>query len=195
MREYRIRGAEPEDVPAMLELYRPYVEGSVATFEYEVPSLEEFAGRVEHVTRQFPWLVCEAEGRVAGYAYASGFHTRQAYQWACELSVYVEMGEHRRGVGSALYCTLLRLLKRQGYYQAYAVITVPNEESQAFHQRFGFEQVGYLPQCGFKLGQWCGIEYQLLRLREPSVPAQAPLPVSAVPEEAFRRICGMAWNR
>ena len=99
-----------KDIPAVLEIYRPYIETSVVTFEYEAPSLLEFTERVHAIQQEFPWLVCEIGGEVIGYAYASHYHDRAAYFWDCELSVYVKQGVRRQGVGTALNQELLPLL-------------------------------------------------------------------------------------
>lgn len=165
-----------KDIPAVLEIYRPYIETSVVTFEYEVPSLLEFTKRVHAIQQEFPWLVCEIGGEVIGYAYASHYHDRAAYFWDCELSVYVKQGVRRQGVGTALYQALLPLLKAQGYYQAYAVIAAPNPQSQLFHQKLGFRSLGIHPKVGFKFGEWRDLDFQVLELREKNQPAQFPVP-------------------
>lgn len=187
-----IRMIRAEDIPAVLEIYRPYIESTVITFEYEVPGLPEFAERVSDTLRQFPWLICEINGQVAGYAYASSFHERSAYAWDCELSVYVGQEFGRSGIGSALYRALLPILRAQGYYQAYAVIAVPNEESQSFHHRFGFQPVGCHPKSGYKFNRWCDVEYQALVLHKFDTPERPPCSIRELPEEKIRSFCNAA---
>ena len=109
-----IRTACPEDAEALLEIYAPYVRETAVTFEYEVPPLEEFRGRIEHVLSRYPYLAAEEDGRIVGYAYLSAFHPRAAYGWCAEPSVYVEMGQRGRGIGRRLY----EELERRSYPRA-----------------------------------------------------------------------------
>lgn len=138
----------------MRAIYAPIVEASAITFEYQVPGVEEFAGRIEAVTQHYPWLVAESNGRIAGYAYAGKFRERAAYQWCCESSVYIHPEYQRQGLARKLYDTLFGLLKEQGMINVYAVITLPNRESVALHSSMGFVETGILHKAGFKLGAW-----------------------------------------
>lgn len=164
----QIRLARPEDCGALLAIYAPYVTGSAVTFEYTVPDRESFCSRIQATLEQFPWLVCEIGGKIAGYAYASPFQKRAAYQWDAELSVYVSPSFHRQGVAGALYNTLLPLLEMQGYYNLYALITLPNPASIGFHQSYGFETAGIYHGTGFKFGKWHDMAVLEKRLRDPS---------------------------
>ena len=85
----RIRLATPADAPALLDVYAPYVRQTAITFEYDVPSVEEFTARIEQTLTRYPYLIAEVDGAVAGYAYASPFHARAAYGWDTELSIYL----------------------------------------------------------------------------------------------------------
>ena len=97
----RIRMAGLEDAAALLAIYAPYVRETAITFEYDVPSEKEFAGRIAHTLEKFPYLVAENDGEIVGYAYAGAFHPRAAYQWCAEMSVYVKRDARRMGVGRA----------------------------------------------------------------------------------------------
>lgn len=154
MEQWNIRAARPEDGPALLEIYRPYVEHTAVTFEYAVPSPEEFTNRVRHVLEGYPYLAAEREGELLGYAYASPFKGRAAYDWAVETSIYVRQGAHGRGVGRALYEALEGALKRQHVQNLNACIAYPNPESIAFHERLGYQTVAHFHKCGFKQGVW-----------------------------------------
>ena len=138
--EITVRFARKEDAPDLLAIYAPYVLETPVSFEYDVPSVEEFARRIETISAQFPYLVCEIDGTIAGYVYAGPYHERAAYGWDCELTAYVSKGYHRRGIASSLYSTLIRMVRAQGYYNAYALIAIPNPESVAFHKAMGFVQ-------------------------------------------------------
>lgn len=149
-----IRPAKKGDLEAMLAIYAPYVTDTAVTFEYEIPSKDEFAHRLEKVTAFYPWLVCEEEGKVIGYAYAATFHERKAFQWDAELSIYLGEEAHRKGIGRSLYEALFQILKEQGIYTLYAHITYPNDSSVAFHEAMGFEKMAHFKKTGYKLGRW-----------------------------------------
>jgi phosphinothricin acetyltransferase len=117
---------------------------------------------------RFPWLVCEIDGLVAGYAYSSPHRDRAAYQWSADVSVYVRSDRHRSGVARALYTTLFEALDLLGYYKVYAGITLPNPPSIGLHKAFGFQEVGVYKGVGFKLGQWQDVAWFERTLRPPT---------------------------
>ncbi len=150
----QIRLAQPADAAGICAIYAPIVKTSAITFEYQVPGVEEFAGRIESVMQQYPWLVAESDDKIAGYAYAGKFRERAAYQWCCESSVYIHPDFQRQGLARKLYEMLFGLLQQQGMINVYAVITLPNRESVALHSSMGFIETGTLHKAGFKLGAW-----------------------------------------
>jgi len=115
------------------------------------------ARRIESTRSTHPWLVCTLDGAVAGYAYASRFASRTAYQWVVEVSAYVGADHHRRGVGRALYESLLAVSSRQGFVEAYAGIALPNEASVGFHESMGFAHHTTYPAVGYKFGDWLDV--------------------------------------
>lgn len=149
-----LRFATPEDAPRLISIYAPYILNTCITYEYTVPSVEEFAERIRSISSKMPYLLYESDGDILGYAYAAPHMTRAAYQWDAELSIYMNEQHHRSGIGTMLYKTLIALLKEQGYYNLYALISVPNDRSIGFHRSLGFEQVGVYPHTGYKLGRW-----------------------------------------
>ena len=156
-----IRAAVPDDSGALLSIYRPYVERTAITFEYEVPSEEEFARRIRHTLKRYPYLIAETDGQILGYAYAGPFHERPAYDWAVETSIYVDMDRRRTGVGKHLYCALERILTAQNILNLNACIAWPETEdeyltrnSADFHLHLGYRLVGEFHQCGYKFGRW-----------------------------------------
>ena len=149
-----IRTASVSDAPALLSIYAPYVEKTAVTFEYTVPSPEEFQTRVAHTLDRYPYLVAERNREIIGYAYASAFKERAAYDWAVETSVYVSEDARRTGAGSILYEALENYLKRQNVINVNACIAYPNPGSIAFHEKYGYRTVGHFTKCGYKLGQW-----------------------------------------
>jgi phosphinothricin acetyltransferase len=177
----RIRTATPGDAAALLAIYAPFVETSAVTFEYTVPPVAEFAERVRSVTARWPWLVLERAGRVAGYAYATSWRARAAYQWAVETTVYVDAPDRRQGVGRALYRALLTCLRVQGYRLALGAITLPNPESVALHEALGFRRAGVHRACGYKRGAWHDVGFWEVELApRADVDPPAPTPASAL---------------
>ena len=177
----RIRLASPEDAAAIRSIYAPYVEETPISFELEVPTTAEVEERIATTLERYPWIVCETdEGDVLGYASASSLRSRRAYDWAVELSVYVDDGVHGSGLGSALYTSLLATLTEQGFYDAYAAITIPNPASEALHERMGFERVGRFPNVGYKGGEWHDVQWWHRQLASrPSEPDE-PTPLAAL---------------
>jgi L-amino acid N-acyltransferase YncA len=161
-----IRIATEADAPALLAIYRPYVENTAVSFETTVPSVEEFAGRIRKAVTAWVWLVAESEGECAGYAYGSSHRERTAYRWSVETSAYVREDYQRQGVGRALYVQLLEELKQRGFCNAYAGITLPNVASVALHRSAGFEPVGVFRAVGRKFGAWHDVAWFQLRLRD-----------------------------
>ena len=149
-----IRLAKPSDARSLLDIYAPYVENTAITFEYEVPTIEDFAIRIEKTLEKYPYLVAEEDGVVLGYAYASTYYARAAYDWAVELSVYVSQDARGKGVGSKLYDALEEMLEQMGYIHFLACISLPNEASLALHRKRGYQQVAHFPKIGYKFECW-----------------------------------------
>ncbi|HET9094513.1 MAG TPA: GNAT family N-acetyltransferase [Solirubrobacteraceae bacterium] len=150
----RIRHATPEDAAGCLEIYAPFADATAVSFEARAPTPEAFAQRIVRVSRTHAFLVAEHDGSVTGFAYAGVHRERDAYRWACEVSVYLAAQARGRGLGRALYGTLLDLLERQGYRVALAGVSLPNEASERLHRSLGFEPVGVYRRIGWKAGAW-----------------------------------------
>jgi L-amino acid N-acyltransferase YncA len=150
----KVRAATQEDAAAGAEIYAPYVTDTAISFETEPPSAEEMARRIAASSQAHAWLVLEDGGRVVGYAYGGPFHRRPAYRWACEVSVYLEMGRRRTGAGRLLYEELLARLTDRGFRMALAGMTLPNDASVGLHRAMGFEPAGTYRRIGFKHGRW-----------------------------------------
>ncbi|AEH35939.1 GNAT family N-acetyltransferase [Halopiger xanaduensis] len=150
----RIRVATPDDAAAVRDIYAPFCESTAVTFEETPPTAAEVAERIESTLEEYPWLVCEIDGEVAGYAYAHRLRERRAYDWVVELSIYVAEDARQSGVGRALYESLFAVLERQGIRDAYAVTTLPNPETVGFHEKMGFERVGDFPAVGYTEDEW-----------------------------------------
>lgn len=156
-----IRAVREEDAEQLLEIYRFYVENTAITFEYEVPSKEEFRERIQHTLEKYPYLVEERDGRIAGYVYAGPFKSRAAYDWAVETSIYVDHSIHEKGCGRSLYEALEKILLLQGIRNAEACIAAPRGEdpflsdnSIGFHRHMGYRMVGRFEKCAYKFNRW-----------------------------------------
>ncbi len=169
-----IRIATENDLPAMLAIYRPYVENTTHSFEYDAPCLRTFTQRFYDHIAQFPWLVWEEEGRVLGYAYAGAPWERAGYRWCAETSIYLAPEVQGRGVGRLLYARLEEILKKQGYRMVYAVVTGENTGSVAFHERLGYRKTAVFQNCGFKHGRWLDVVWLEKELREDFAPSGFP---------------------
>jgi len=174
-----IRLATSADAEAILAIYRPIVRDTVISFELEAPDAAEIARRVEGTLAKYPWLVYEDRQGVAGYAYASEHRERLAYQWSVDVSCYVHERARRRGIGKSLYEALKRVLRAQGFCNAFAGIALPNAASVGLHEAVGFVALGKYRNVGFKLGAWRDSVWMQCALGE--LPAN-PLPPARLPE-------------
>lgn len=153
MAEMEIRFAAEEDARALLEIYGQYIDTPI-TFEYTLPTAEEFAGRIREITAFYPYLVCVDEGKITGYAYAHRQKERAAYQWNAELSVYLDKNHCFQGLGRKMYGLLMELLKLQGIKTVYGVVTSPNAASEGLHEAMRFRRQGLFRNTGYKNGAW-----------------------------------------
>ena len=155
------RTAAPADAKALLAIYTPYVEQTAITFEYDVPTLEEFKSRIQTTLQKFPYIIAEEDSKILGYAYASPFKERAAYGWSVETSIYVKQDERQKGIGRILYDRLEEILKKQGILNVNACIGYPQiedeyltQDSVRFHEKLGYSMVGTFHKCGYKFGRW-----------------------------------------
>jgi len=189
----RIRFAGKEDAAAILRIYEAYIKNTRVTFEIDVPTVPEFEARMERITAQFPWLVCEVNGEIAGYAYGSRHGERAAYRWSADLSVYIDEKFHRRGIATALYRGVTELLRRQGYFTVYAGVSTPNPKSEAFHEALGFRNLGEFKNVGYKLGAWCGVAWYELPLADYVAEPKEPCAIGILTErEAWEDVLAEA---
>ena len=178
-----LRFARESDAAALLGIYAQYIDTSV-TFEYELPDEAEFAARIRDTLLTYPYLVCEEDGRIIGYSYAHRYRERAAYGWCTELSIYVDRTCHGKGVGRALYVALEKMLLLQGVHSTYAIVTQPNEKSDAFHTAMGFTAVGRQTKVGYKAGAWhdiCIFEKLIAPFDTPPAPL---IPITQLKEKA-----------
>ncbi len=179
-----IRLALQDDAEQVAAIYAPIVSDTAISFEVEPPSADLMRQRIVETLPHWPWLVCAADGAVLGYAYAARHRVRAAYGWSVDVSVYIHERHRRSGVGGGLYRSLLEILRRQGFYNAYAGITLPNAASVGLHEAMGFEPVGVYRHVGYKLGAWHDVGWWQLSLRSRAAPAGPPAALEDVQASA-----------
>ena len=178
-----IRMATEDDAEELLKIYSYYVTETAVTYEEETPSVEEFRNRIRTIRSSFPYYVAEKDGRILGYAYASKFRTRAAYRWNSEFSIYVDKDVHRLGIGSLLLDAVEETLKRQGFFNLYAIVSASQKQSKyipgeslPFHLKHGFAEEGCLSKVGVKFGEWFDTVYLVKRLKENTNNPSEPQP-------------------
>ncbi len=194
----RLSMAAPGDAAEVLELYGWYVDNSVATFVTECPTVEEYRDYIAGILEKGPFLLARGgDGRLLGFACAHPWRPYAAYAWDAETGIYCAPHARGMGVGRILYSALLAILREQGYWNAYGVVTIPNPHSDALHRALGFKKESVNRRCGYKDGRWLGITHWLMSLHEGE---DAPAPVRpAVPDERIRAIfagaeAGVPWD-
>ncbi len=168
-----IRVASINDADKILEIYSPFcLPSSAVSFEIRPPTFDDMRSRIATTLETYPWLVCERDDLVVGYAYASQHKIRAAYDWSVDVSVYLGEGARGQGVGTKLYLRLFDVLRKLGYFNAYAGVTIPNDASIALHKSLGFVELARYPHVGYKGAWrdtvWLGLQLQPLIAEPPS---------------------------
>lgn len=188
MRTKTVRFALLADAPKILSVYEPYVRETDVTFEIAVPKPEDFRNRVKNISADYPYLVCECEGEIIGYAYASKIFTREAYRFDAELSVYIKKEYTSQGIGGALMKALLEILKLQNIVTVYSIITSPNIPSEQLHKKLGFKRVCTFEKAGYKFDSWHDDSWYEIKLSEPSVPQPEFISIKDLPGDRLEAI-------
>ena len=156
-----IRTAKAEDAENLLRIYSYYVLNTAISFEYAVPSVEEFRERISVTLKKYPYLVLEVNNEISGYAYAGPFKTRDAYKFSVENTIYLKNGCQKNGYGRMLLTELEKQLVNMGYTNANACIAYIekpdeylNNNSMEFHQYMGYDFVGRFHKCAYKFDRW-----------------------------------------
>ena len=189
----KIEIASLEDAQELVEIYRYYVEKTAITFEYEVPSVEEFKQRMVHVMEKYPYLIAKENDQIVGYAYAGAFHARPAYDWAVETSIYVDELRKHKGIGGKLHDALEQVLKTQGILNMNACIAWPDGEedetltknSGEFHAHLGYRMVGEFQKCGYKFHRWYNMVWMEKIIGEHADEQPSPIPFSQLEDIHF----------
>lgn len=192
---YTIRIATPADAAELLDIYAPYVEETAITFEYTVPSLEEFRTRITKTLQNYPYIVVQKENEIVGYAYTGSFKGRAAYDWSVETSIYMKKTAKGQGYGKKLYQVLENLSKAQHITNMNACIAYPDAEdayltkdSVRFHEHMGYQMVGTFHNCAFKFGRWYHMVWMEKMLGEhPKLPEQV-IPFRFLNQETINQL-------
>lgn len=183
-----IRNIKSADIISVLNIYAPFIANSTVTFENEIPNIDSFTNRIEHYVALFPWLVADVDGKISGYAYASKYRDREAYQWMVECSIYLDPDFAGKGIAKNLYNALFEILKIQGIYKVFAVIGLPNLKSVSFHEKMGFTWFATYKNVGYKLGKWLNVGWWELILSEPKDTPKTPIPYAKLNKNKIERI-------
>lgn len=190
--DFVIRMARLPDAEQLLEIYRPYVEDTAISFEWEVPSVEEFRERIRNTMEMYPYYVAVDGERILGYAYVSPFKARKAYDWAVETTIYIRQECRGMGCGKALYLALEEMLRRQNIINMNACIAYTDYEdehltnkSMEFHEHMGYRLVGTFHKCGYKFGKWYDMIWMEKMIQEHPEHAEPVIPVGKVKKTTF----------
>lgn len=190
LEDIKFRKAELSDAKELLEIYAPYVTDTAITFEYDIPSLDEFAGRIKDISSEYPYIVCTYKDKIVGYAYAHRHMERAAYGWNVESTIYLDMNYKSLGIGKILYTKLIELLKLQNIENVYACITTENKKSVKFHEKLGFKFIGLYPDTGYKFDRWYDITWMGIRISDRDKKPKPVKNINDVDSEAVNAILG-----
>lgn len=194
--EMEIKIAAPSDAELLLGIYAPYIRETAVTFEYAVPSVEEFSQRIRHTLEKYPYLMAVKNGEILGYVYAGPLHPRAAYAWSVETSIYVKKDKKQLGVGRILYDALEQVLKAQNMLSVNACIAYPEKEDEyltrdsvRFHEHMGYRLVAEFHQCAYKFEQWYNMVWM-----EKHIGTHVKHPL---PPKTFEQVRGMfqQWEK
>lgn len=188
----KLRIASVDDAEALLNIYAPYVKNTAITYEYAVPSVDEFRRRIENTLKKYPYIVAEHDGDIVGYAYTGAFHPRAAYAWDAETSIYVRGDFKGRGLGRRLYAAIEAISRAQNLVKLYAVIACPDEDDEyltrnsiQFHAHLGYKPVAEFQKCAYKFNRWYNMIYMEKALCPlPAVPGEV-IPFPALDKSAL----------
>lgn len=188
MSTVHFRRATEDDVVSILAIYAPYVTDSAITFEYDVPSEEEFRQRIRTISAEYPYFVCESDGQIIGYAYAHRHMERAAYQWNAEISIYIRQGFTGKGLGKTMCQALIDLLRLQGIRNVFSCVTIPNERSAHLHHSMEFSTEGIFQNAGYKCGKWQTIAWFRKNIAPYSNEPAPFLPISRIDRQLIDSI-------
>jgi len=159
-----IRPVSKSDTQQIVDIYNYYILNTIITFEINPINATEMQGRIDKTAQKYPWLVYEADGEIKGYAYATAWKPRDAYQNTVESTIYLKHGTGGKGIGSLLYAELISKLRQKKTHTILGGIGLPNNASIALHEKMGFRKVAHFKELGYKFDKWIDVAYWQLRL-------------------------------
>jgi phosphinothricin acetyltransferase len=112
----------------------------------------------------FPVFVAVEDDAVVGFSTFGPFRAWQGYKYSVEHSIYVEKNQRGKGIGKSLLQPLIDEAKKMNMHTIIAGIDADNKISIAFHKQFGFEEVGYIKEVGWKFERWLDLVFMQLIL-------------------------------
>ena len=182
-----IRLANVNDTQKLLDIYAEYIKTPI-TFETELPSAAEFKERIAEISAVYPYLVCEQDGEIIGYAYVHRFRERAAYDWGVEASIYLAKKAVGQGLGTLLYQALIDICREMGILTIYGCVTAPNAPSEHLHAKMGFRHVGTMAKAGFKAGAWHEVNWYEKALGDYPANPQKICPITELTPQKLTRI-------
>ena len=186
--DYKIRQVQLSDAEQILKVYAPFITDTCISFEYVVPSVEEFAQRIAGISAEYPYIVLEADGEIVGYAYAHRYLERVAYSWDVEVTIYLEPKVQGKGLGVVLYDALEKLLALQNIKNLYSCITGDNVHSIEMHRSMGYELIGTFPKAGFKHDRWLDVVWMAKTIGEKENAPMAVVPFAELEASAVEKV-------
>ena len=173
MEPMTIRSVKVEDAKRLVEIYSYYITDTAVSFEYAVPSVEEFAHRIKKISDRYPYLVCLSGEKIIGYVYAGSYSPREAYNWTVTTSIYIDKEHRRAGAGSLLYRSLEEELKKRGIVNLLAGVAYCDPEDEylthdscKFHLKEGYTEVAHMKAVGKKFDKWYDLLWYQKRLQD-----------------------------
>ena len=185
---YKIRQVQLSDAEQILKVYAPFITDTCISFEYVVPSVEEFAQRIAGISAEYPYIVLEAGDEIVGYAYAHRYLERVAYSWDVEVTIYLAPKVQGKGLGVILYDALEKLLALQNIKNLYSCITGDNVHSIEMHRSMGYELIGTFPKAGFKHDRWLDVVWMAKTIGEKENAPLAVVPFAELEASAVEKL-------
>ena len=191
---YKIRTVQLSDAEAILKVYAPFITDTCISFEYVVPSVEEFAQRIASISAEYPYIVLEEDGEIVGYAYSHRYLERVAYSWDVEVTIYLAPKVQGKGLGVILYDALEKLMALQNIKNLYSCITGDNVHSIEMHRSMGYELIGTFPKAGFKHDRWLDVVWMAKAIGEKENAPLPFVPFAEVEENAVNEVLNEVNN-
>ena len=187
---YKIRTVQLSDAEAILKVYVPFITDTCISFEYVVPSVEEFAQRIASISAEYPYIVLEEDGEIVGYAYSHRYLERVAYSWDVEVTIYLAPKVQGKGLGVILYDALEKLMTLQNIKNLYSCITGDNVHSIEMHRSMGYELIGTFSKAGFKHDRWLDVVWMAKTIGEKENAPLPFVPFAEVEESKIEEVLG-----